>query len=193
VLVWEGYVWRIQLPFALLTGAIALYDVWIAGFEISFKRLLFLSLVVAAGGYLTQIVGVSHGFWRYTGPFQSYFFVPFTFIFAAICLYGLTTTWFERLFRGLHDFKPRWPNLLLVGALFPSENVPKELSDFADTAEESYGFFNVLFAISSSPFVDKTFPPKPQTRLMRLLRPLGALMGIFSPYKRTNVSTGPSS
>jgi hypothetical protein len=88
------------------------------------------------------------------------------------------------------------PEIRLIGdasVYRPWENVPKELTDFADTAEESYGFFNVLFAISSSPFVDKTFPPKPQTRLMRLLRPLGALMGIFSPYKRTNVSTGPSS
>jgi hypothetical protein len=146
VLVWEGYVWRIQLPFALLTGAIALYDVWIAGFEISFKRLLFLSLVAAAGGYLTQMVGVSHGFWRYTGPFQSYFFIPFTFIFAAICLYGLTTTWFERLFRGLHDFKPCWPNLLLVGTLFVGllATVPRPLGQLG------YSFWVYYGALPSS-------------------------------------------
>jgi hypothetical protein len=104
VLVWEGYFGRIQLPFALFTVALVCYDFWVAGFEISFRRLLLLVLVAGGAGYVTQMVGVSHGFWRYTGPHQSYFFVPFTFMFAAVGLYGLTTTWLERLFRALHGY-----------------------------------------------------------------------------------------
>jgi hypothetical protein len=104
VLMWEGCVGRISLPFALLIGAIARYNVWIARFDIPFRR--YLALVAAVVGYLTQLVGVSHGFRRYTAPHQSFLMVPFTF--AAICLYGLITTRFERVFRTLHDYKPRW-------------------------------------------------------------------------------------
>jgi hypothetical protein len=70
----------------------------------------------------------------------------------------------------------------------PWENVHKELTDVVDTVEETYGFFNVLFAIPSSPFVDKIFTRKPQTRLMKLLRPLGAIIGLFSPFKRPNLT-----
>ncbi|MGH8067578.1 MAG: hypothetical protein ACRERE_20575, partial [Candidatus Entotheonellia bacterium] len=87
------------------------------------------------------------------------------------------------------------PEVRLIGdasVYRPWENVPKEYTDIVDTVEESYGIFNVLFAISSSPFVDKIFPPKPKTRLMRLLRPLGALIGVLSPFKRTNVTAGSS-
>ena len=151
VLMWEGYLERIQLPFALLTGAIALYDVWIAGFEISLRRLLYMALVAAVAGYLTQVVGVNHGFWRYTGPYQSYFFVPFTFIFAAICLYGLTTTWFERLFRALHDYKPRWPNLLLVLGLFAGllATVPHPLGELGYSFWIYYGAL-ALFGLAAS-------------------------------------------
>jgi uncharacterized protein (DUF362 family) len=87
------------------------------------------------------------------------------------------------------------PEVRLIGdaSMYrPWENVPKEYTDIVDTVEESYGIFNVLFAISSSPFVDTIFPPKPQTRLMKLLRPLGVLIGILSPYKRPNPSPEPS-
>jgi uncharacterized protein (DUF362 family) len=141
VLVWEGYVERIQLPFALLTIALVCYDVWVAGFEISFKRLFLLSVIAGMAGYITQMVGVSHGFWRYTGPQQSYFFVPFTFMFAAISLYGLTTTWLERLFRALHDYKPRWPNLLLVTGLFARllATIPRPLGELGMSFWLYYG------------------------------------------------------
>jgi hypothetical protein len=75
----------------------------------------------------------------------------------------------------------------------PWENVHKELTDVVDTVEETYGFFNVLFAISSSPFVDTIFTLKPQTRLMKVLRPLGAIIGLFSPFQRTNFTSKSSS
>jgi hypothetical protein len=141
VLVWEGYLERIQLPFALFTIVLVCYDAWVAGFEISFRRLLLLALVAGGAGYITQMVGVSHDFWRYTGPHQSYFFVPFTFMFAAIGLYGLSTTWLERLFRALHDYKPRWPNLLLVTGLFAGllATIPRPLGELGSSFWLYYG------------------------------------------------------
>ena len=88
------------------------------------------------------------------------------------------------------------PGIQIIGdasCYQPWENVHKELTDVVDTVEETYGFFNVLFAISSSPFVDKIFTLKPQTRLMKLLRPLGTLIGLFSPFKRSNLTPGSQS
>ncbi len=107
-----------RLPFALLMGVMALFDAWVAGFKISFKRLLYLAAVAGVAGCITQVVGVGQGFWHYTGTQQSYFFVPFTFVFTALCMYGLTTTWLERLLRPLTNYGPLWPNLLMVVVLF---------------------------------------------------------------------------
>jgi hypothetical protein len=118
LLVWEGYLFKVRLPLVLLMGVMVLFDVWVAGFEISFRRLLFLSAVAGVAGYVTQVVGVGQGFWYYTGPRQSYLFVPFIFAFAALCMYGLTTKLFGRLLQPLVNTEARWPNLLIVCVLF---------------------------------------------------------------------------
>jgi uncharacterized protein (DUF362 family) len=59
-------------------------------------------------------------------------------------------------------------------------NVPKEIVDFWDTAEESYGFTNTVFSVLNHDFMSPAFRRKPMTRLVgALARVLGPLGGVI--------------
>ncbi len=62
----------------------------------------------------------------------------------------------------------------------PWRNVPKEIIDFWDTAEESYGFTNSVFSVLNHNFMSSAFRRKPMTRLLGLssaiLSPLGGVI-----------------
>ncbi len=106
-------------PFVLYVVAVTLGALWFGAFELSRRRLLFLVFVAASGGLLTQVVGSDiEGVWTYAGPRGDYSFVAAMFAYAATFAYGLTALvigpWVRRHVRE----RRRWPNVLVVVALF---------------------------------------------------------------------------
>jgi uncharacterized protein (DUF362 family) len=59
----------------------------------------------------------------------------------------------------------------------PWRNVPKEVIDFWDTAEESYGFTNTVFHLLNREYMSPAFRRRPATKLLRLLLPIVAPFG----------------
>lgn len=117
LLFFEGYAGRLRWFFVLYAAATLVWDLWIAVTAISRRRLVFLSLAAGLVGYMTQVVGVGNRIWVYTGPARSFYFVPFTFVLAAVAMYGLVRYPLGILAAPLDGIKARWPNLLLAVAL----------------------------------------------------------------------------
>ena len=72
------------------------------------------------------------------------------------------------------------PRVVVEGSTLPYSpwcNVPKEVADFWDTAEESYGFTNTMFHALNRNYMSTEFRRRPTTRLLSLLLPLIAPLG----------------
>jgi len=72
------------------------------------------------------------------------------------------------------------PNVEVAGSTAPYApwcNVPKEVIDFWDTAEEHYGFTNTMFHALNRNYVSPAFRRRPATRLIKLLLPLISPLG----------------
>jgi len=125
----EGYLGRVNIPFALY-GVVALGTAaWFAAFEASTKRFLLLALVAGAGGLATQLFGATvEGLWVYPPPHHSYWFVPATFVFAGVLTYGLTRAVAGPWLRARLGTLPRVWNVLVVSALAVTVIVGAELA-----------------------------------------------------------------
>ncbi|MCI0723265.1 MAG: DUF362 domain-containing protein [Acidobacteria bacterium] len=144
----EGYWPRLRWFFIVYAVALVLWNGWVAAFAISKFRIVSLAVTAALAGYLTQVVGVSNGFWSYPATF---YFVPFMFVLASLGMYGLCRYPFTHLFRGLGGLKSRWLNLLvvfilLVGFVFGLSHSPQEPS----LLFRVYYLFLALFALYAS-------------------------------------------
>lgn len=72
------------------------------------------------------------------------------------------------------------PRVEVIGNTAPYSpwcNVPKEIADFWDTAEEHYGFTNTMFHALNRNYMSPEFRRRPATRLLSLLLPLIAPLG----------------
>lgn len=118
-LIAEGYADRVSLPFALF-GAVMLGAAgYFAAFEATPRRLALLAVIAGAGGYLTQVVGATHGgFWSYGPPRHTYYFVPAMFVVASLVAYGLAQTLIGSLVRRVIRTPSRAANPLVVLAVF---------------------------------------------------------------------------
>jgi uncharacterized protein (DUF362 family) len=72
------------------------------------------------------------------------------------------------------------PRVELIGdgSVYPNWcNVPRPLIEFWDNAEEHYSFTNTVFSLLSHEYVSPAFPPRPTSRLYRLVERLFAPLG----------------
>ncbi len=147
----EGYSPRLKWFFVAYATAIVVWGVWVAAFTLSTLRMLSLAVIAALAGYLTQIVGVGNGLWTYSGPFRSFYFVPFMFFLASVAMYGLSRYPFTRLFRHFDTVRSKWPNVLLIAFLVAGfcldlRRYPGELS----LGFKAYYLFLGLFSVYAS-------------------------------------------
>lgn len=114
----EGYVSRIDWPFALYVAAMCILAVWVAAVAISTRRFLRLIVIAGAGGYVTQYVGAALGaIWSYPPPDRTFYYVPAAFVMASLVAYGSIVKVFAPRLRRLLPGLPRSANLLVALAL----------------------------------------------------------------------------
>jgi len=140
----EGYLGRVDVLFGVW-GAVALgAAAWFVALHASTRRFLLLALVAGTGGLATQYFGATvESLWTYPPPDHTYWFVPATFVFAAVLTYGLTSV---VIGPRLGTATRKWSFLLVVafaGIVF----VGAELAPGARTWEFR-GYYLVLTAFA---------------------------------------------
>lgn len=135
VLIFEGYL-QISLnskPFLIFGGIIITLNFFVILFQISTKRLISLIPIAGTAGYVTQVIGTGCNIWVYTNPGKTFYVAIFMFIFAAIAMYGITSTMTSlseklKFKSGNKMFNVLWVSGIFVFLVVTSQNFKNDIN-----------------------------------------------------------------